>query len=79
MEGLEAPETVVLTMQKAIYTFVDERKALENTVNLAEKNFLDAKSRLAYNETCIRETAEFLQQQCPDAVKGTWLEEVGFQ
>lgn len=73
---IEAPETVVLITQREIYALKDKRKELRANIEAAKKVLDSAESDWRYNEHQIRECATFLQEQSPDAVKGTWFDEM---
>ena len=73
----DAPEAVVLTIQKEIYILKNRRTDLQLAVEKAELLLKTAREDASYNELQIRECCEFLQDQCPEAVKhGTWFDEM---
>ena len=73
----EAPEMVVLKIQSYIYELKDARENLSLNVRVAEAQLESAKSALNHNMNAIDECAAFLDEHCPDAVRGTWKEEIG--
>lgn len=76
---MEASETIVLLAQKEVYKLIDKQALLDEAVKSAQFSVRQAIDAAEDNKKSIRECARFLQEQCPDAVKGTWFQELGLE
>lgn len=76
---MEVPETIILLAQKEVYLLIDKQASLDEAVNSAQVAVQRAIDAAEDNRKSIRECARFLQEQCPDAVKGTWFQELGLE
>jgi len=76
---MEVPETIILLAQKEVYVLIDKQPELDEAVEKAQVVTQLAIEDAENNRKSIREFAKFLQEQCPDAVKGTWFDELGLK
>jgi hypothetical protein len=70
------PEVVILAMQKRIYVCADGLKAQSDHVLETRKEYRAALADCMETYREITQIAAFLDKVSPDAVKGTWAEEL---
>jgi len=70
------PEVVILAMQKRIYVCADGLKAQSDHVLEARKEYRKALATCMETYREMTQIAAFLDEVSPDAVKGTWAEEL---
>lgn len=69
----EVNETVVLILQESFYKLHDEHKSLREQEKQAQKDLELIQQKLSRSAKKILDCAEFLTEQCPNAIKnGTW-------
>jgi hypothetical protein len=73
------PETVILDTQEQAYVRKTQLAALRAKAAEKRKIADDADAAVAHSERQLTEVAAFLQEQCPDALKGdeTWFSQLG--
>lgn len=73
---MQVPETIIFLAQKEAYKLIEKQKSLDKAVEYARAEALKAVECAENNKSTIKEFAQFLQEQCPDAVNGTWFQEL---
>lgn len=73
---MQVPETIILLARTEVYKLIEKQKSLDLSVEYTRAEALKAVECAENNKSTIKELAQFLQEQCPDAVKGTWFQEL---